>query len=195
METKNRSEKIIFGGFIFLAISFIAVIIFFQYQNNLLNDKKKKLEEEQLTLKVQQAKLDAQRIELEKLKSLSCDSTKATLITEQTNEQIKNEINKIKIENEITSIIYIQVGSSQTKSNLIGQNFISSLNSKGYNVINAYDVVEKGVDNSIRFFNMDDKGLAEQLKSDIQKDFSISLELKFVERYKVGKGQIEIWIK
>ena len=43
METKSKSEKIIFWGFIFLVISFIGLVYYFQNQSTLLNKKNEQL--------------------------------------------------------------------------------------------------------------------------------------------------------
>jgi hypothetical protein len=197
METKRKSEKIIFWGFVFLAISFISIIFYFQIQTNKLNNQDDDLKRKTITLQLKEDELQKREKELKQISSLvsSENKVKADSITKQTNEQIKTDREQIVVKSGIKNVIYIQVSSDEVKSNLINKNFISILNSNGYSVINAYDIVEKGADNSIRYFNESDKDLAEQLQSDVQKQFSISLKVYIVRGLKVNKGQIEVWIK
>lgn len=194
METKRKSEKIIFWGFIFIAISFISMIIYFQIQTNALEEKEEQIKKDRLSLEVQQVKLEAERKANQKLNKL-VDSSQALVINNSTQTQILSELNLIKNNSKLDNLIYVQVGSDNTKSILSNKNFINTLNSKGYFVVDTYDVVKNGVDNSIRYFNNEDKELANQLKLEIRKEFSIDLKLKFVKGFKVNKGQIEIWIK
>lgn len=194
METKRKSEKIIFWGFIFIAISFISMIIYFQIQTNALEEKEDQIKKDRLSLEVQQVKLEAERKANQKLNKL-VDSSQALVINNSTQTQILSELNLIKNNSKLDNLIYVQVGSDNTKSILSNKNFINTLNSKGYFVVDTYDVVKNGVDNSIRYFNNEDKELANQLKFEIRKEFSIDLKLKFVKGFKVNKGQIEIWIK
>lgn len=197
METKRKSEKLIFLGFVVLVISFICMIFYFQIQTNKLSKKNEEIKRKTVALKLKEDELQKRENELKKVYSLVSSDNKITAdsISKQTEKQIKSDRQKIVAESGIKNVIYIQVGSNETKSNLIDQNFIAILNSKEiYNVINAYDV-EKGADNSIRYFNEEDKNLAEQLKKDIQQAFSINLNVLFVRGYKVREGQIEVWIK
>jgi hypothetical protein len=197
METKRKSERIIFWGFVILAISYFGMIYYFQVQTDKLDKQDDDLKIKTTTLQIKENELLIRENELKQISSYvpSVNKRKVDSIAIQTNEQIKIDRQQIIVESGIKNVIYIQVSNQDIKSNLINKNFISILYSNGYNVINAYDIVEKGADNSIRYFNDSDKDLAEQLQMDIQKKFSISLKLKFVRGLKVNKGQIEVWIK
>jgi len=199
METKSKSEKIIFWGFVFLAITFFGLLWYFQFQNNLLLKRGLELSKREEKIKIQEIENSNSLKENEQLKKLVPQNyqNKVDSISKETNELTRKEISKIASKDGFeNSVIYIQVGSNETKLNLQKINFISTLNSKGYNAINAYDLVEKGADNSIRYFNEQDKILADNLKADIQKDNpNIVLITKYIKLYKVPIGQIEIWIK
>lgn len=191
METKRKSEKIIFWGFIFLTISFIAMVYYFQQQTEKLASKGIELENKEIELNIKEVQLEVRNKQIVKLENLVPLDNKTQLdsISKQADKSINTQIKKI-------SKIYIQVGTSETKSKLVNINFISKLNSKGYNVIDAYDSEdENNTDNTIRYFNEDDKKLAEELRADITNEFSITLKPILIKSFKVNKGQLEIWIK
>ena len=196
MESKSKSELLIFWGFVFLAISFIGMVYYFNYQNNLLEEKRKELGIERISA----AEISKKNQEvLTKIKSLNPDlSSKIDTIANKASQSVKQDITKIAKEQGFAkSVVYVQVGSNATKVDLKNKDFISKLNANGFNVINAYDLEEGKADNSIRYFNKGDENLADNLKKAIEKEFpEIVLEPKFVRlKTKVPNGQIEIWVK
>lgn len=199
MKNKNRSDLLIFCGFIFLAISFFALVFYFQYQNNLLNEKSIELSKREEKIKIQEIENSNSVNENEELKKMIPISfqNRVDSISKETIALNKKEISSIVTDNRFeNSVIYIQVSSKETKLRLQNLNFISKLNEKGYNIINAFDIEENGVDNSIRYFNEEDRSLAEKLKKDINDKFqNIILTTRFTKGFKVPVGQIEIWVK
>lgn len=210
MESKSKSEKLIFWGFVFLAISFIGMVYYFSYQNDLLAEKRKEIAIQNSEIATQKRELKLERIAaaetskknievLTKIKTLNPElSNKIDTIAIKASQAVKKDITKIAIEQGFAkSVIYVQVGSNATKLDLKSKDFISKLNANGFNVINAYDLEEGKADNSIRYFNKGDKDLTDNLKKAIEKEFpSIILEPKFIPlKTKVPEGQIEIWVK
>lgn len=199
METKSKSEKLIFLGFIFLAASFFGLVYYFQSQNSLLTKKSIELSKREEQLKIQ--KIENENIVKEKNQVIELVPKNlkniVDSISSETNKNIKNDVKKIASnEGFENSVIYIQVGQNQTKLNLQNKNFISKLNSKGYNVINFYDIKKVGTDNTVRYFNEEDKSLAEKLMFDIMNEFpGIKLKLKYLKSNIVPVGQLEVWIK
>ena len=192
MEKKSKSEKLIFWGFILLAISFFGLVYYFQYQSNLLS----KREELVAIQEIQNKNLSIEKDQLVKLVPSNLQS-KVDSLRQQTNQTLKENIETVASSKGFeNSIIYIQVGSNETKLDLQKRNFDAILNSKGYNVINDYELMGSGVDNTIRYFNGQDKNVAENLRNDILKCFpDIVLTLKPLSGMKAPIGQLEIWIK
>lgn len=189
MGTKRKSEIIIFWGFVILAISFFAMVFYFQLQSNKLNSKTIELNNKKTELDKKEAELEARYIQISELEKSNPNKEKVELIAKQTNEKIILEYKKL-------SKIFIQVGSETTKSKLVNMKFVSLLNSDSYNIINEFDIEnENNTDNTIRFFNEDDKNLAIELSQDISKRFSINLKPIYIKSYNVNKGQLELWIK
>ncbi|MEP6930217.1 MAG: hypothetical protein ABI850_09400 [Flavobacterium sp.] len=203
MENKHKSEKLIFWGFVFLAISFIGMIYYFSHQNNILEEKRKEIATQKRELELERIssiEINKKNKEvLTEIKLLKPElSNKIDTLASQASQSIKTDITKIAIEQGFAkSVVYVQVGSNATKLDLKNKDFISKLNANGYNVINAYDLELGKADNSIRYFNKEDKKLSETLKKVIEKEFpTIILESKFVQlKTRVPIGQIEIWIK
>lgn len=203
MESKSKSEKLIFWGFVFLAISFIGMVYYFSHQNNLLEERRKEIAIQKSELKLERiaaAETSKKNMEvLTKIKSLNPElSNKIDTLAIKASQSVKTDITKIAIEQGFAkSVVYVQVGSNATKLDLKNKDFISKLNANGFNVINAYDLEEGKADNSIRYFNKGDENLAGNLKKAIEKEFpEIVLEPKFVRlKSKVPNGQIEIWVK
>ncbi|WP_017496823.1 hypothetical protein [Flavobacterium sp. WG21] len=203
MESKSKSEKLIFWGFVFLAISFIGMVYYFSHQNDLLEERRKEIAIQKSELKLERiaaAETSKKNMEvLTKIKSLNPElSNKIDTLAIKASQSVKTDITKIAIEQGFAkSVVYVQVGSNATKLDLKNKDFISKLNANGFNVINAYDLEEGKADNSIRYFNKGDENLADNLKKAIEKEFpEIVLEPKFVRlKTKVPNGQIEIWVK
>ncbi|MDL2142495.1 hypothetical protein QQY79_08180 [Flavobacterium tructae] len=203
MESKSKSEKLIFWGFVFLAISFIGMVYYFSHQNDLLEERRKEIAIQKSELKLERiaaAETSKKNMEvLTKIKSLNPElSNKIDTLAIKASQSVKTDITKIAIEQGFAkSVVYVQVGSNATKLDLKNKDFISKLNANGFNVINAYDLEEGKADNSIRYFNKGDENLADNLKKAIEKEFpEIVLESKFVRlKTKVPNGQIEIWVK
>ena len=203
MESKSKSEKLIFWGFVFLAISFIGMVYYFSHQNDLLEERRKEIAIQKSELKLERiaaAETSKKNMEvLTKIKSLNPElSNKIDTLAIKASQSVKTDITKIAIEQGFAkSVVYVQVGSNATKLDLKNKDFISKLNANGFNVINAYDLEEGKADNSIRYFNKGDENLADNLKKAIEKEFpEIVLEPKFVWlKTKVPNGQIEIWVK
>ncbi|WP_374172952.1 hypothetical protein [Flavobacterium tructae] len=203
MESKSKSEKLIFWGFVFLAISFIGMVYYFSHQNDLLEERRKEIATQKNELELERisaVEVSKKNMEvLAKIKSLNPElSNKIDTLAIKASQSIKTDITKIAKEQGFAkSVVYVQVGSNATKLDLKNKNFISKLNANGFNVINAYDLEEGKADNSIRYFNEGDENLADNLKKAIEKEFpEIVLEPKLVRlKTKVPNGQIEIWVK
>lgn len=192
MEKKSKSEKLIFWGFILLAISFFGLVYYFQYQSKLLSQR----EELVAIQEIQNKNLSIQNSQIAELVPENLQN-KVDSLRDQTNQTLKENIEKVATSKGFeNSIIYIQVGSNETKLDLQKRKFDSTLNTKGYNVINDYEVMGKGVDNTIRYFNGEDKNEAENLRNDILKYFpDIVLTIKPLSGMKAPIGQLELWIK
>jgi len=146
MESKSKSEKLIFWGFVFLAISFIGMVYYFSHQNDLLEERRKEIAIQKSELKLERiaaAETSKKNMEvLTKIKSLNPElSNKIDTLAIKASQSVKTDITKIAIEQGFAkSVVYVQVGSNATKLDLKNKDFISKLNANGFNVINAYDL-------------------------------------------------------
>ncbi len=198
METtfvKTRREQLSFFGFIFLALGFIGLLLYGNYMNNVLDKKNQNLKDEQ-------AKFELKKKENSQLTMLipKKDSAKLNKIIEISKTQINAVETKtiLKTDENTKSVVYIQVGSEKTLASLKQEDFINKISGDGYKVIDEYDLEEGKANNQIRFFNLEDKILAENLSVRIKRNFpEIILTTKFVKlpKTRIPAGQLEVWIE
>ena len=188
---KSKPELFLFLGFVVLSISFLAMIWFF-------NNKSNELKRTETELKIREIALKSKETSENFLIKKFSDSSNNKMITESVN-MIKSQANvEISRVTQSNSPIYIQVGSEITKNKLSSLDFISRISSLNYNVVDEYDLELNRADNTIRYFNMNDRKIATELSEDISKEFpEIILATKYVKfsTVKIPEGQLEIWIK
>ncbi len=200
---KTKSEIFIFCGYIILAISFLILVFYFQRQNSNLIERKNELNTKELELKLKEIELkntNEAKVKIEKLVPITkVDSV--VEIDKQLNKNIKNESLKISTENLTTLkfITFLQVSDEKTKKQMLNQQFIQTLNSFNFNVINAFDIVQSKYwleGNKIKYFSEITKQYAEQLKEKINEKFpEYNVQLSKEKETKENKNQVEIWIK
>lgn len=189
MENSKKNYSTIIS-YLFLVIGYGSMLWYFNDKTNELKDRELELTQKEIKLK------SANKTETVLMNKI-CDSVNKKQITEEIN-TLKSESNvEISKVTHTKSPIYIQIGSESTKANLSRIDFVSKLKNLNHNVIDEYDLELNRADNTVRYFNKEDEQIAKKLCEDISKQFSISLEIKYVKlpNITVPNGQLEIWVK
>jgi hypothetical protein len=188
---KTKPELFLFAGFTMLSLSFLAIIWFYNEKITELNIKEKLIIAERI-------KLENEKLNSELIRNKITDTIalrKSIKISDSLNTASNIKISKI---NNSVSPIYVQVGSEEKRQELIEKNFNLRISKFGYNIIDEYDLEKNRADNTVRYFNLEDKILADKLCNDIKTEFkTINLKAMYINfsNIKVQSGQLEVWIK
>jgi hypothetical protein len=198
-KSKNRIISALAIGLIM--IGFGAVFYKIQESIKILHKNTiliKDLQQESSMLDMQILEKKALLKQIDSINNSSIIVNKRDLINDQLslNKSLENASNSDTLKITQSSVIYIQVNSKKLLADVKAQNFIGLISSPQFKVY-GYDLEENRADNTIRYFNENDKDLALQLKGIIDKKTSFKLQLKQIKGYenRVKKGQLEIWLK